>query len=197
MTDSQFTGYQTGRDCEIAESAQVGVGAETGPTRLGDESVVRAGTILYGDVWAGDRFATGHHALVRSETDLGDDVLVGTQATIDGRVTTGSNVHLQTGAYLPPRTVVGNNVFFGPHAVVTNDPYPVREGSELVETTIESNVSVGANATILPGVTIGAGSFVAAGAVVAEDIPPETLALGVPARHKPLPPSLQGGNRFE
>jgi acetyltransferase-like isoleucine patch superfamily enzyme len=197
MTDKAFTDLQAGRDCDVAETAQVGVGADTGSTVLGDGAVVRGGTILYGDVRAGDRFATGHHAVVRSETDMGDDVLVGTQATIDGRVTTGSRVHLQTGAYLPPKTVVGDDVFFGPHAVVTNDPYPVRETSELVETTIESDVSIGANTTVLPGVTVGEGAFVAAGAVVTEDVPSETLAVGVPARHEPLPPALQGGNRLE
>lgn len=197
MTDNVLSDVQAGRDCEIAETAQIGVGAETGVTELGDEAVVRAGTVVYGDVTAGDRFATGHHALVRSETELGDDVLVGSQAVIDGQVITGSNVHLQTGAYLPPKTVVGDDVFFGPHAVVTNDPYPVRDASELVQTTIESDVSVSANATILPGVTVGAGAFVAAGAVVTADVPPETLAVGVPARHEPLPPVLQGGNHLE
>lgn len=48
--------------------------------------------------------------------------------------------------------------------------------------TIESNVWIGAAATILPGVTIGAGSVVAAGAVVTRDVPAATLVAGVPAR---------------
>jgi acetyltransferase-like isoleucine patch superfamily enzyme len=48
--------------------------------------------------------------------------------------------------------------------------------------TIETNVWVGAAATILPGVTIGPDSVVAAGAVVTHDIPPATLAAGAPAR---------------
>jgi acetyltransferase-like isoleucine patch superfamily enzyme len=47
--------------------------------------------------------------------------------------------------------------------------------------TIETNVWIGAAATILPGVTIGAGSVVAAGAVVTHDVPPATLVAGVPA----------------
>jgi acetyltransferase-like isoleucine patch superfamily enzyme len=47
--------------------------------------------------------------------------------------------------------------------------------------TIETNVWVGAAATILPGVTIGTGSVVAAGAVVTHDVPPATLVAGVPA----------------
>jgi acetyltransferase-like isoleucine patch superfamily enzyme len=47
---------------------------------------------------------------------------------------------------------------------------------------IESNVWIGAAATILPGVTIGADSVVAAGAVVTHDVPPATLVAGVPAK---------------
>jgi acetyltransferase-like isoleucine patch superfamily enzyme len=47
--------------------------------------------------------------------------------------------------------------------------------------TLETNVWIGAAATILPGVTIGADSVVAAGAVVTHDVPPATLVAGVPA----------------
>jgi acetyltransferase-like isoleucine patch superfamily enzyme len=47
--------------------------------------------------------------------------------------------------------------------------------------TIETNVWIGAAATVLPGVTIGADSVVAAGAVVTRDVPPATLVAGVPA----------------
>jgi acetyltransferase-like isoleucine patch superfamily enzyme len=47
--------------------------------------------------------------------------------------------------------------------------------------TIETNVWIGAAATVLPGVTIGADSVVAAGAVVTHDVPPATVVAGVPA----------------
>ena len=47
---------------------------------------------------------------------------------------------------------------------------------------IESDVWVGANATILRGVTVGQGSVIAAGAVVTRDVPPYSIVGGVPAR---------------
>jgi acetyltransferase-like isoleucine patch superfamily enzyme len=47
---------------------------------------------------------------------------------------------------------------------------------------VETNVWIGAAATIMPGVTIGADSVVAAGAVVTRDVPPATLVAGIPAR---------------
>jgi acetyltransferase-like isoleucine patch superfamily enzyme len=47
--------------------------------------------------------------------------------------------------------------------------------------TIDTNVWIGAAATILPGVNIGADAVVAAGAVVMHDVPPATLVAGVPA----------------
>lgn len=196
MSEQRRPRVSAGHGCEIAETAVVGAGDE-GVTYIGDDATIRGGTTLYTGVEIGDGFVTGHHALVRTGTTIGDDVLVGTQTTLDGDLDVGSRVRLQTGVYLPPATTVGDDVFFGPHAVVTNDPYPVRTTSEIVGATVESHASVGANATILPGVTVGRNSFVAAGAVVTEDVPPETLAVGTPATHESLPARLQGDNQFE
>ena len=186
----------TGSECHVDPGATVGYehAPDAQPARIGDRATIRAGTIVYADVTIGDDFTTGHNALVREDTAIGDDVLVGTDVTIDGTTTIGSHVSLQTGVYVPTHTEIGSQVFVGPRAVLTNDPYPVRQEADLAGPTLEDHVSVGANATLLPGVTVGRGSFVAAGAVVTEDIPPETLAVGVPARHEPLPDELAGEN---
>jgi len=181
---------------ESPADAIVGVEYDSGTNapKLGEDSIIRAGTIVYDDVVAGDNLQTGHHALIREETVLGDDVLVGTQAVIDGATTVGDGVSMQTGVYVPRETEIGDRVFLGPNATLLNDPYPLRTDEELEGPTLENDVSVGANATVLPGVTVGEGSFIAAGAVVADDVPPETLAVGVPARHEELPDELRGGN---
>lgn len=193
-----MTGATTGRNCTVHPEAILGhpYPDATEPAVVGDDATIRSGTIIYADVHVGDGFTTGHDALVRERTDIGDDVVVGTKTVIDGTTTVGSRVSLQTGVYVPSHTSIGSDVFVGPRAVLTNDPYPIREDVDLVGPTLEAHVSVGANATLMPGVTVGEGSFVAAGAIVTDDVPPETLAIGAPARHRPLPERLQGGNEI-
>lgn len=191
-------GVALGRGCHIEDGARLGHGFDRfeEPTVIGDDATVRSGTVVYAATGIGDRFTTGHHALVREHTTLGDDVLVGTSATIDGQCQIGSHVNLQTGAYVPTATTIADQVFIGPYAVLTNDPYPIRRREEvdLEGPSIERGATIGANATILPGVTIGEAAFVAAGSVVTDHVPPRTLAIGVPAEHHELPPPLRGGN---
>ena len=49
-------------------------------------------------------------------------------------------------------------------------------------TTIGKGASIGANATILPGITLGDYCMIGAGAVVTKDVPPYSIAVGNPAR---------------
>lgn len=51
--------------------------------------------------------------------------------------------------------------------------------------TLEDNVTVGAGAKILGPITIGAGSAIGANAVVTKDVPAESIAVGIPAEHRP------------
>ncbi|WP_284011204.1 acyltransferase [Haloarcula pelagica] len=191
-----MTHRRLGENVEIDPGATVGYEhrADPEPARIGDDSTIRSGTIVYADTEIGRGFTTGHDALVREDTTVGEDVVLGTKAVLDGDVSVGSAVSIQTGVYVPPATTIEDRVFLGPHAVLTNDPYPLRVDRELDGPTIRTGASIGGNATVLPGVTVGAGAFVAAGAVVTTDVPPETLAIGVPAQHRPLPESLTGGN---
>lgn len=185
-------------DVSIADSATVGVSytQDSSPPVLGGEGTVRAGTIIYDDVSAESGLITGHHALIRELTTIGRNVLVGTQAVIDGRSELGDEVRLQTGAYVPTNSTLHERVFMGPNATLLNDDYPLRQETEIVGPTLKRDVTVGANATILPGVTVGEQSFVAAGAVVTQDVPPDSLAVGVPAAIEPLPKPLKTENNI-
>jgi len=191
-----MTRVELGENVHVDEGVTLGYEYDTdvGPAVVGENSTIRSGTKIYADVELGRGFVTGHDALVREGTTVGENVVLGTKAVLDGAVTVGSDVSIQTGVYVPPETEIGDRVFLGPNAVMTNDPYPLRVDEGLVGPTVENDVSIGANATILPDVTVGAGAFVAAGAVVIEDVPPRTLAVGVPAEHRPLPDELASEN---
>lgn len=186
----------TDEEIVVDEGAIVGVEYADGsdPPKIGPGSTIRSGTIVYDDVVAGAGLRTGHHALIREKTTIGSGVLVGTHVVIDGRTTVGDAVSMQTGVYVPSETTIGDRVFLGPNATLLNDPYPVRTDCELVGPTLCDDVSVGATATILPGVTIGKRAFVAAGAVVTRDVPADVLAVGAPAVYKEPPHELKGGN---
>lgn len=154
---------------------------------IGDNAVIRPGTIIYCDVTIGNHFSSGHNVMIRENTEIGDRVSIGTSAIIEGNVKIGNDINLQSLVYIPTGVVIEDGVFIGPNAVLTNDRYPPHGGESLAGPVIKKGASIGANATILPGVTIGENSLVAAGAVVTKDVPPEMLAVGAPARFRELP----------
>jgi acetyltransferase-like isoleucine patch superfamily enzyme len=167
------------------------------PAVIGENGIIRSGTIIYCDVIIGENFRTGHNVLIREKTKIGDNVLVGSSSIIEGNCEIGSNVSLQSMVYIPTNTIIEDFVFIGPNAVLTNDKYPIRtEERELRGPKLRKGCSIGASATILPGVEVGEGAIVAAGAVVTRDVPAWHLAIGSPARFKELPKRLKELNRI-
>jgi acetyltransferase-like isoleucine patch superfamily enzyme len=158
---------------------------------IGNDAILRSGTIIYSDVVIGDNFSTGHNVIIREKTKIGNDVSIGTASVIEGQCTIGNRISIQSMVFIPTGCTIGNDVFIGPNTILTNDRYPPSGKSELIGPVIEDKSTIGANVTILPGVRIGYGSTVAAGALVTKDVPPGVLAIGSPARIKALPKELR------
>jgi len=84
--------------------------------------------------------------------------------------------------------IIGNHVFLAPNVSIYTAGHPLdfrtrNLGMEFAKpVTIEDNVWIGGNSTILPGVTIGHGSVIGAGSVVVKSIPPNTVAAGKPCK---------------
>jgi serine O-acetyltransferase len=100
--------------------------------------------------------------------DLGNDITLGHGVSF---------VHT-VGIVIGGTARVGDRVrFMGSNTVGTakDNGYPV----------IEDDVEVGAGARILGPIRVGARSAIGANAVVLQDVPPDSVAVGIPARARP------------
>jgi acetyltransferase-like isoleucine patch superfamily enzyme len=163
---------------------------------IGENAFIRLNTIIYDDVIIGDDFKTGHGVIVKGKTDIGDNVLIGTNSIIDGNCNIGNNVSIQSNVYIPNDSLIEDYVFIGPCACFTNDRYPLRIDYDFKGPILRKGVSIGANSTFKSGVEIGEGSMVAAGAIVDNNVPSFSLAIGRPARIESLPEKLKKLNKI-
>lgn len=123
-------------------------------------------------------------ASVCEGTVIGPGGVIGSGAYIGKNCRIGANVRIQHGAFIPNGTVIDDDVFIGPNVTMTDDKYPRagNHGYVAQPPRIYRGASIGAAATILPGVLIGSRSMVAAGAVVTHDVQAEDKVIGIPAR---------------
>lgn len=131
----------------------------------------------------GERTRIWQFVVVLPQAKIGEDCNICSHCLVENDVTIGDRVTVKSGVQLWDGLRIGDDVFIGPNATFTNDRYP-RSGSrafDLLNTFIESGVSIGAGAVILPGLRVGTGAMVAAGAVVTKDVPAGMLVRGNPA----------------
>ena len=142
------------------------------PSALCETAAVGPGT----RVWAFTHVLPG--AKLGRDCNICDGVFVENDVVVGDRVTVKCGVQLWDGITLE------DDVFVGPNATFTNDLFPrskVRP-AEFARTVVRRGASVGANATVLAGRAIGVNAMVGAGAVVTEDVPPNAIVTGNPAR---------------
>lgn len=115
---------------------------------------------------------------------LGRDCNVCDHVFIENDVVIGDRVTIKCGVQLWDGITLEDDVFVGPNATFTNDPFPRSKAypEEFARTVVQRGASIGANATILPGVTIGASAMIGAGAVVLRSVPPHAIVVGNPGR---------------
>jgi len=131
---------------------------------------------------------------IRRGAKIGHDCIVGEKTYIAYDVVIGNYVKINAVVYICAGVEIGDFVMISAHTVFTNDRFP-RSGNreltgletsapteETLLTRVQRGVSIGANATIGPGVTLGEFSMVGMGSVVTRDVPPHALVLGNPAR---------------
>lgn len=193
----QYGKNRLGKNTQIFEPVTLGfpsreyLGKKDFPgVTIGDDAVIRPGSVIYCEVTIGHHFQCGHNVLIREKTTIGNNTSVGTASVIEGYSSIGDKVSIQSMVFIPTNTEIADRVFIGPAVVLTNDRYPPTGKPELKGPVLEENAVIGAKAVILPGIRIGKGAFVAAGSVVTHDVPAGKMAIGSPAKVRDMPKEM-------
>jgi acetyltransferase-like isoleucine patch superfamily enzyme len=149
----------------------------------------------------GSKLGPNIHATRGIRNSLPGVISLGRETCIEAGVSLnawGGSIHLADRVFLGPYTViygqggveVGEDCLIGMHCRILSSEHALPpldrhirwEPDVLKPTRLGRDVWLGAGVTVLGGVTLGDGCVVGAGAVVTRDIPPGSIALGVPAR---------------
>ncbi len=147
---------------------------------IGENVIFEKGVLVFHpeNISIGNNVYIGHNTILkcyhRNEMHIGDHTWIG------------QNCFMHSAGGIK----IGKAVGIGPMVKILTSEHAAGDMSipvmfnELVfkPVVIEDGCDIGIGATILPGVTIGSGSIIGAGAVVTTDIPPCTIAAGVPCR---------------
>lgn len=115
---------------------------------------------------------------------IGQNCNICAQTLIEGDVEIGNRVTVKSGVQIWAGARIHDDVFIGPNVTFSNDLYPRSKHppAQFKGITIQKGASIGANATLLPGIKIGENAMVGAGAVVTRDVPDGAIVFGNPAK---------------
>lgn len=120
------------------------------------------------------------YCVVLPKAKIGKNCNICSHCFIENDVIIGDNVTIKNGVYLYDGITIEDDVFIGPNATFCNDRYPKSKNKnfKLEPILIKKGASIGANATILPGVKIGENALVGAGSVVTKDVDDSKIFMG-------------------
>ena len=166
----------------ISGASTVAGGCVIGPNTIIDNSRIGSGCLVRSSVVEGSeleaRVTVGPFAHVRPGSRLAEGVVLGNFAEVN-RSSVGRNSKAAHFSYLGDAQV-GEDVNIGAGTVTVN-----YDGESKLSTRIGDGAFIGCDTMLVAPVEIGKGAQTGAGAVVTKDVPPDELAVGVPARVKP------------
>lgn len=123
------------------------------------------------------------YCVILPDASIGSDCNICSHCFIENDVIVGNRVTIKNSVHLWDGLRISDDVFIGPHVSFTNDPFPRSKHfpEKFSNTYIKRGASIGANATILPGITIGENAMIGAGAVVTRSVPDYAIVVGNPA----------------
>lgn len=150
--------------------------------------------LIEDEVEIGEESSVWDGAHIRHGARLGERCIVGEKTYIAYDVRIGSLVKLNACVYICAGVTIEDGVMIAAHTVFTNDRFPRAAlpdfsglmtsdpTEDTLETLVRRGVTIGANATIGPGIELGEFAMVGMGSVVTKSLPSHALAFGCPAQ---------------
>ncbi len=127
---------------------------------------------------------------------IGKNIRLGPNGRVirPSEISLGDNIYLAPNFHISARNLrIGNNILIGPNLLLECDDHVFSNVGKTIWSTylkertigfvtIEDDVWIGGNVTILKNVTIGEGSIIGAASVVTKSLPPYSICLGIPCR---------------
>ena len=159
----------------------IGNNCEVGPNAIIQDSVIADNCVVFASVVKNSQMEKGADigpfSHLRGDVEIGQNVHIGNYVEMV-RTKVGANTKVGHVTYLGD-TTVGENVNIGAGTIAAN-----YDGRKKNKTAVEDGVFIGADTTLVAPVKVGKGAKTGAGAVVIEDVPENTLVVGVPAQIK-------------
>ncbi len=157
-------------------------------TIIGDNCVIRRGSIIYAGCKFGRNCHVGVNAVIREKTVFGDFCSIGTMTQFEGYTEVGNFSRFHTNVHIGQYTTIGNYVWIFPYVVVTNDKYPpygiCPPYKSIKGATIKDYAVISTHSVLMPGITIGKDSIIGACSNVTKDVPDGELWFGNPAEFR-------------
>lgn len=128
----------------------------------------------------GENTSIWQYCVVLCGAKIGCDCNICSHCFIESNVVVGDRVTIKCGVQLWDGITVEDDVFIGPNVTFCNDKYPKSKNKEfkLEKILIKRGATIGANATILPGITIGENALIGAGAIITHDVEANEIVKG-------------------
>lgn len=147
---------------------------------IGENALIRSGSILYNNSVIGRDFQTGHNVTIREKSEIGNNVSIGTLSDIQGNCKIGNYVRLHSNVHIGQLSVIDDFVWIFPYVVLTNDPTPPSEN--FVGVHVHSFAIVSTGALVMPGIEIEQDALIGAGAIVTRNVEPYAVVVGNPGK---------------
>lgn len=165
------------------------------PLIIGENSIIRSGSIIYGGSTIGDYFQCGHQVTIREKTVIGNHCSIGTLSDIQGDCVIGDYTRCHSNVHIGMKSQIGKYVWIYPYVVLTNDPTP--PSTTLLGSVIDDFAVISTGSLIMPGIHIHSDSLVSAGAVVTKDVMENQVIGGVPGKVISTTDKIKNRNTWE